>query len=178
MTRRIDSILDEDEILARRAARFAVKREARDVDDGLPVAELVLADSRVAVPLADLRGVMALRDVRPVPMGPPHVIGLVRYEGALITAFSLAGLVGVRGWRRDPTVLLIITLDTNRVCAIDSETIPKPGVLQIEAVQRARDHASDTARAEVLRADGSSVTLLDVGALVARTTLAARGGVR
>lgn len=171
-------VWNENQILERRAARFAIRRLERDVDEGLPVAELVLADSRLAVPLSDLRGVMALRDVRPIPMGPPHVIGLVRYEGALVTAFSLAGLVGVRGWRRDPTVLLAISIEGTRVCAIDSETIPKPAVLASDAIQRARDNASDPARADVLRPDGSIVTLLDVGALVARAAPSDRGGAR
>lgn len=167
--------LDEQNVLERRAQRFAAKPVEREVDEGLPVAELGLSDARLAVPLATLRGVMPLRDVRPVPMAPPHVVGLVRYEGSLIPAFSLAGLVGVRGWRRDPTVLLLLTLDGARVVAIDSETIPKPALLPIDAVQRARESASDAAAVEVLRADGTTITLLDIGLLAARAGAGAGG---
>jgi chemotaxis signal transduction protein len=158
---------EEDDLLRRRAARLAQPRPTAGDGEGdlLTVAQFSLGDAIYALPLTDLWAALPLRDVTPVPLAPAHVIGVLRWEGRVITAVSLASLLGIQGWRRDPAVLLIVTSGRGLV-AVDSEAIPR-----LAALSRSRIEVSRARRQgpvlEIAGAGGEIVNLLDVGQVLA-----------
>jgi chemotaxis signal transduction protein len=155
------------DLLSLRAARLAQPRAvAGDGDENrLTVAQFSVGDAIYAVPLTDLCAALALRDVTPVPLAPAHVIGVLRWEGRVITAVSLAALLGIRGWRRDPTVLLIVACG-RKLVAVDSEVIPRLGALSRTAIEAARGRRQGPAM-EIATAAGGIVNLLDVAQALA-----------
>ena len=78
------------------------------------------------MPLESLRAALPLRLVTPVPLSQPHVIGVLRYQGQVLAALSLASLLGGHGWRQDPAVLLVVDRGDGELCALDCEAIPRP----------------------------------------------------
>jgi chemotaxis signal transduction protein len=158
---------EEDDLLRRRAARLAQPRPTAggEDDDLLTVAQFSVGDALYALPLTDLWAALALRDVTPVPLAPAHVIGVLRWQGRVVTALSLASLLGIRGWHRDPAVLLIVTSGRGLV-ALDSEAIPRLAALSRSRIEMSRARRQG-AVLEVATAGGEMVNLLDVGQALA-----------
>ena len=128
----IRALLDE------RATRLR-GRVAGTTDETLVmVAEFPLGEERYALPLESLRAALPLRLVTPVPLSQPHVIGVLRYQGSVLSAISLAALLGGHGWRQDPAVLLVVERGDGELCALDCEAIPRPLSLPAAAVEAAR----------------------------------------
>jgi purine-binding chemotaxis protein CheW len=134
------------------------------------VAEFSLGDARYALPFAQLQAALPLRGVTPVPLAPAHVIGVLRFRGQPISVLSLASLLGVRGWSRDPAVLLIVAT-AHKLVAIDSEMIPKPGTLDQAAIDIARIRGGVDV-IEVATVTGELVNLLEMDRLLAARGLA------
>lgn len=155
------SLLDHRAQRARQSARVG-QEEAT-----LWVAEFPVGDERFAVPLEDLRAAIPLRMVTPVPMSPPEAIGVVRYQGEVLTAFSLASLLGVRGWKEDPAVLIVVERGGGRKVALDCEQIPKPVALPLSLVESARSTSAGPF-AEVVLQDLKQVNLINVDRLLSR----------
>lgn len=157
------------ELLLRRAARLRQPEEDLDPEesDGLPVAEFSVGDDLFALPLASLRATIPLRLVTVVPLAPAHVLGVLRYEGQLVCAFSAASLLG-RAWKTDPSVLLVVEHGRDRLFALDSERIPKPSVLPKSALAAA---APEDALIRLITSPGTGcLRLIDVSELMARAT--------
>jgi purine-binding chemotaxis protein CheW len=167
MSRPGDSLDQGEELLRRRAARLAIplREESAVAEEQVMVAELPLGDGRYALPLAELEAVVPLKDVTSVPLAPAHVVGILRWGGQLITALSLASVLGIRGWRRDPCVLLVVAC-RGKVIALDSEAIPRQIALPRLAIEIARGHGSGPVL-EVVTTGGEIVNLLDLGKLLA-----------
>ena len=104
----------------------------------LLVAEFPLGEERYALPLEALRAALPLRMVTPVPLSAPHVIGVLRFQGQVLAALSLASLLGGHGWRQDPAVLLVVDRGDGELCAVDCEAIPRPIGVPMGAVEAAR----------------------------------------
>jgi purine-binding chemotaxis protein CheW len=152
------------ELLEKRAERARARPAEEQEQAVLHVAEFPVGEDRVALPLASLRAALPLRAVTPVPLAPPQVIGVVRFQGEVLTAYSLASLLGARGWREDPAVLLVVSAGA-RLVAVDCEQIPKPGQLAIEQVEQARSRAGGPLAA-VLTPDLQEIQLLDLERLL------------
>jgi purine-binding chemotaxis protein CheW len=105
--------------------------------------------------------------VTPVPLSPPHVIGILRFQGQIVTALSLASLLGGRGWREDPAVLLVVDPGFGRLVALDCERIPKPSGLPHAQVAEARALSSGPT-CEITLAGARQVSLLDLLRLMDR----------
>lgn len=140
---RLPSEAQEDEVrdlLEERAKRLRgldqsdVSRE----EAVLLVAEFPLGEERYALPLEALRAALPLRMVTPVPLSAPHVIGVLRFQGQVLAALSLASLLGGHGWRQDPAVLLVVDRGDGELCAVDCEAIPRPIGVPMGAVEAAR----------------------------------------
>jgi purine-binding chemotaxis protein CheW len=167
--------LDEktQEVLDQRAERL---RAAPAVASDGPVewvAEFPVGDDRFAIPLSTLRSVVPLRRVTPVPLSRPHVIGILRFQGQIITALSMASLLGIKGWRQDPAVLLVVDPGWGRLVAIDCEEVPRPTGVAVAALEEARSLGAKPILA-VAHA-GHLVNLIDLGRFLDRRT-GARGG--
>lgn len=161
------------EILAQRAERLRAPPQVA-ADDRLEwVAEFPVGEEHFAVPLSALRAVVPLRRVTPVPLSRPHVVGVLRFQGQIITALSMASLLGVKGWRHDPAVLLVVDPGWNRLVALDCEEVPRPIGLPLTEIEDARARGAK-AITEIVH-DGRVVNLVELGKLLDRRS-GGRGG--
>ena len=126
------------ELLDRRAERLRERRLEPEDEQLLWAAEFPVGEDRYAIPLDSLRAAVPLKMVTPVPLSAPHLIGIVRFQGQILSALSLSALLGGRGWRDDPTVLLVVDPGVGRLVALDCEQIPKPVALPVALVEEAR----------------------------------------
>jgi chemotaxis signal transduction protein len=155
------------ELLLKRAERVRRKPAEAEDDNLLWVAEFPVGEETYALPIAALRAAVPLRMVTPVPLSPPHVIGILRFQGQIVTALSLASLLGGRGWREDPAVLLVVDPGFGRLVALDCERIPKPTGLPHAQVEEARARTSG-AICEITVGGMRQVNLLDLPRLMDR----------
>jgi chemotaxis signal transduction protein len=154
------------ELLERRAARLREKPPSESEEAVLWAAEFPIGEESYALPLEALRAAVPLKMVTPVPLSPAHVIGILRFQGQILTAMSLASLLGGRGWREDPAVLLVVDPGMGgRLFALDCERIPKPIPLPISAVEEARTRAKG-AFADVTLPGLRQVNLIDLRRLM------------
>ena len=163
-------------ILERRAEILRQPRaDARAEDEAvLSIAEFSVGDERYALVLGELRAAMRLTGVTPVPLAPPHVVGIFRHEGQILPVFSFAALLGVPGWRRDPEVLLLVEPRGGQLCALDAEQIPIASTLPAAVVEQARARAGDQPVIDVTTADLRRIHLVQrLGALLERAGRAA-----
>ena len=160
------------ELLARRAERMRYKPVASQEDSVLWVAEFAMGEDRYALALESLRACVPLKMVTPVPLSSSQVIGILRFQGQIVTALSLASLLGVRGWREDPKVLLVVDTGWGQVVALDCEQIPKPVGLPIALVEQSRSKE----HGPVL--DITTREMKQVGLIDLRKLLDRRGGNR
>src|SRR5437667_5634580 len=134
-----DDVSQEDrELLERRAARLREKPRESEEESVLWAAEFPVGEDSYALPLDTLRAAVPLKMVTPVPLSPPHVIGILRFQGQILSALSLASLLGGRGWREDPAVLLVVDPGFGRLVALDCERIPKPTGMPHALVEEAK----------------------------------------
>ncbi|MFL5354469.1 chemotaxis protein CheW [Archangium sp.] len=166
----VRSLLDE------RAKRLSGRIDGTADETMLMVAEFPLGEERYAIPLDSLRAALPLRLVTPVPLSQPHVIGVLRYQGQVLAALSLAALLGGHGWRQDPAVLLVVDRGDGELCALDCEAIPRPLSLPAAAVEAARTHAEGPVTEVLLSTTRQIVHVIDLPRLFARGAGARNAG--
>jgi purine-binding chemotaxis protein CheW len=159
-----------NEVLRRRAERIRGKQHDTEEESVLWVAEFPVGEETYAIPLDVLRAAVPLKMVTPVPLSPPHVIGILRFQGQIVTALSLASLLGGRGWREDPAVLLVVDPGFGRLVALDCERIPKPTGLPHALVEEGRARAQGPVT-EITLPGMRQVNLLDLRRLMDRRSL-------
>ncbi len=165
-----DGSTAERELLERRAQRVRDRPQSAEEESVLWVAEFPVGEDSYAIPLDMLRAAVPLRMVTPVPLSPPHVIGILRFQGQILSALSLASILGGRGWREDPAVLLVVDPGFGRLVALDCERIPKPGGIPHALVEEARAR-TDGAVIELTLPGLRQVHLLDLRRLMDRRNL-------
>jgi len=139
--RRDEAPLTEAELalLRTRAAELAHgAAELAPEEEGLAAAVFSVGEELYAIPLEHMRAAIPLTTVTPVPLAPPHIIGIVRFRGQAVTVLSFAAIFGVGGWRTDPAVLVVIEGPGGRLVAIDCEHIPRATTLPLAAITMAR----------------------------------------
>jgi chemotaxis signal transduction protein len=157
----------EGKLLELRAERLR-QAPAERAEDAFSVwvAEFELGGVSWAIPLEVLRAAVSIRAVSSVPLAPPPIIGIVRYQGRLLCAYSLAALLGVKQWARDPSVILIVETG-GRLVAVDCEEAPRALPLPTRAVDAAVSRG-DGARREVVADGRAPVTLLELELILPR----------
>lgn len=161
------------EILERRAERLRLAPQAPaegPIEHHL--AEFPVGDERYAIPLSAFRAVVPLRRVTPVPLARPHIVGILRFQGQIVTALSMAALLGIKGWRQDPSVLLVVDPGWGRLVAIDCEEVPRPVSISSTALEESRAGKAIT---EIVH-DGHVVHVLDLARLLDRRSGGRSGG--
>lgn len=167
---------EERDLLLRRAERLRIAPVASTEDEAiLWAAEFLVGDDAYAIPLASLRGVVPLRTVTPIPLSPPDVIGILRFQGQVISALSLASVLGGLPWRQDPTVLLVAEAGAGRLVAFDSEEIPRPIRLPVALVEQARIRSTRFVH-EIVTEEMQVIRLLDLRQVLARRSEDHRAG--
>ena len=162
-------------VLQLRADRVRARPPPIEDESALWVAEFPLGDGRYAVRLDQLRGAVPLRAVTPVPLAPPHVIGILRFQGQMVTALSLASLLGGAGWKEDPAVLLVVEVGEGKLCALDCEQIPKPVSIPQALLSGARGEVAQPVT-KVTLPGPREVSLLDPRLLLERFAHQVRRG--
>ncbi len=156
------------ELLLRRAERLRTPRTASQEDDAQLewLATFSIGSERFGLPLPSLRAVVPLRLVTPVPLVPAHVIGILRFQGEIVTALSLVALLRGRAWRIDSRFLLVLETAPNGRVAVDCAEIPVAAALptRLFATATLRD---DGVR-EVTSEEHETIGILDVVGLLAR----------
>jgi purine-binding chemotaxis protein CheW len=160
-------------LLERRTERLRSHPPRLDETAVLWAGEFPVGEERYALPLDVLRAAVPLRTVTPVPLSPPHVVGILRFRGQILTALSLSSLLGGRGWREDPAVLLVVDAGT-RLVALDCEQVPKPIGLPATLVEEARARSHGLASIELLLPGPRQLNLLDLRYLLAAFDVGAR----
>ena len=125
-------------------------------------AEFPLGGEAYAFPLESLVACLPLRLVTQVPLSDSRLTGIVRFQRKLLGVMSLSGMLGSKGWRRDPTVLLVLKVGGERMTAVDCEEIPRSSSLPIQAVQQARQAAGEESVVTVPRPGREPLHLIDV----------------
>ncbi len=161
------------ELLRIRAERLKQKPNEDDEEATVLVAEFPVGEEQYAIPLEALRAAVPLRTVTPVPLSEPHVVGVLRFQGQLISALSLSSLLGGRGWREDPAVLLVVDPGLGQLVALDCEQIPRPTALPLAVVEQERKRHHD-AVIPITTHDLRQVNLLDLVQLLDRKKKDAR----
>jgi purine-binding chemotaxis protein CheW len=160
-------------VLEQRAERLRAPIAAPDEGPVEWVAEFPVGEDRYAVRLSALRAAVPLRRVTPVPLSMPHVVGILRFQGQIVTALSMASLLGIKGWRHDPAVLLVVDPGWGRLVAIDCEDIPRP--IGLSAADIANAQAQGANVVHEIAHDGHVVHLLDLARLLDRRSGARDG---
>jgi chemotaxis signal transduction protein len=151
------------ELFERRAARLSTPTADEESVDMVWVAEFPVGEESFALRVETLSAALPLRLVTPVPLAPPEVVGVFRHEGEMLPVFSLASLLGVRGWRQDPAVLLVLELSQGRRVAVDCEQVPKP--MAIPASVFAGAMMSDAEAVTLIIANGRPLSIVNANRL-------------
>ena len=152
-------------LLLARAARLREK-PAEEEQDIFWAAEFPLGGAAYALPLEILVACQPLRLVTPVPLCDPHLTGIVRFQRRLLTVMSLSAMVGSPGWRRDPSVMLILKLGPEKLAAVDCEEIPRASNLPALVVEEARRSRAQDAVLKIDRPGQSPLHLVDISKLL------------
>ncbi|HYO69911.1 MAG TPA: chemotaxis protein CheW [Archangium sp.] len=173
-----ETVQDEEvrSLLDERATRLRGRVDGTADESLVLVAEFPLGEERYALPLESLRAALPLRLVTPVPLSQPHVIGVLRYQGFVLSAISLAALLGGHGWRQDPAVLLGVERGDGELCALDCEAIPRPLSLPAVAVEAARAQTEGPVIEVPVNNNRQIIHLIDLPRLFARGAGARNAG--
>lgn len=156
------------QLLLTRAARLREK-PAEEAQDLFWAAEFPLGGKAYALPLEALVACQPLRLVTPVPLCDPHLAGIVRFQRQLLSVMSLSALVGAEGWRRDPSVMLVLRLQGDRLAAVDCEEIPRTSSLPLGAVAEARRKAEGAPVLTLERPGLETLRLIEISKLLSKT---------
>jgi chemotaxis signal transduction protein len=154
-------------LLEARANRLRAQLTSKADEPVLMVAQFRVGEGQYAIPLRDFRAAVPLKLVTPVPLSLPQVVGVFRYQGQVITALSLASLLDVRGWRIDPTVLLVVEPVLGKLIGLDCEETPKPCPLPLTAIEKAKERDGGPI-VELFIPGSAPIHLIDLGALLDR----------
>jgi chemotaxis signal transduction protein len=133
----MDTAGNEALVLEARAARLRRYRAAAQEEGQHWLAEFPLGSRRCAVDLDCLLACRPLKGVVPVPLAPPELLGVFRHQGRFVPAFSLAALMGLEGWHRDPGVLVVLQLGES-LAAFDCEEVPRMRSVPLSKAGQAR----------------------------------------
>jgi chemotaxis signal transduction protein len=147
-------------VLERRAERLKSYQAAALEERQFWMAEFPVGARQCAVALERLVACRRLRGVVPVPMASAEVLGVFRFQGRFLTAYSLASLLGLTGWHKDPNILVIVDLDNGELAAFDCEEVPRIRVVPLAQLGTAQAPQSG-ALSNLFFAGEPPLTLID-----------------
>lgn len=137
------------DVLRQRAVQLA-RPPARDTAAAGPQAlEFSLGERRCLLEVRWLREVLALRDVLPVPMAAPSVLGLVHWHGRMLPVLNLAALLAIPVAAGAPAKRLLVLAHHAPALALAVSEIHGLQPLHAEEVER-RSQPLDSLRPEIV----------------------------
>jgi chemotaxis signal transduction protein len=161
-------------LLLARAERLRHKPQAEE-EDLFWAAEFPLGGEAYGLPLECLVACQPLRLVTPVPLSSTTLAGIVLFQRKILSVLSLSSLLGSQGWRRDPSVLLILKLEAEKLAAVDCEEIPRAVSLPSAAVARARQTDGFNSVVNIDRPGQSPLRLIEISNLLSLQAEVGRG---
>ena len=76
------------------------------MENGIEMCSVRVGHTLFGVPITGILEILAAPAIRPVPLAPAHIGGLVHYRGEILTAVSLRSLFGLPGHSRPPDMLV------------------------------------------------------------------------
>jgi purine-binding chemotaxis protein CheW len=158
------SDIELDEVLRRRAERFAQLPVSGDTGDEVEVLACQMGDERYAVETRHLRAVQWASTITAVPCTPAYVVGIVSVRGEIVTLLDLATMIGLRAVpllaADKPAPVLLLGLAGMRAGLVVDEVL---GVeqLRLDALQ-----AAPSGREFVRGVGPQDTVVLDVEALL------------
>src|SRR5438045_1331116 len=83
------------EMLERRTKRLRAPPAVADEGPLKWLAEFLVDKKQFTLPLSILRTIIPLQHVTTIPLSHPHMIGILRFQKQMITALSIASLLGM-----------------------------------------------------------------------------------
>jgi chemotaxis signal transduction protein len=158
---------DVHALLVRRAERIKTPEVSPYAeDDSMWVASFVLSEQEYALPLSALRAAVPMRMLTPVPHSSSVVIGVLLFQGQVITALSTATLL-TAGWSGDPTILLVVDAGGGHIVALDCAQVPKATTLPLGRFRQAA-RLADGPLVRTSIPGGGDVTVIDLPGLLQR----------
>ncbi len=151
-------------LLLARAERLRQK-PATEEEEVFWTAEFPMGGEAYALPLECLVACQSLKLVTPVPLSDPTLAGIVRFQRRILGVMSLSGLLGSHGWTRDPSVMLVLRLEGDRLLAVDCEEIPRSASLPLAAVDEARQTGATDGILKIQRPGQSALHLIEIASL-------------
>ncbi len=155
-------------LLLSRAERLR-ERPAEEAQDVFWAAEFPLGAEAYALPLECLVACQPLRLVTPVPLSDTRLTGVVRFQRRLLSVMSLSGMLGSPGWKRDPSVMLVLKLDGEHLVAVDCEEIPRTSSLPLKALEEARRKGNGASVLLIERPGQGPLHLIETSGLFGKT---------
>lgn len=168
LTQEVEALSEQDRArLRERAARLGAEEPGELTSQPMHLARFRVGELECALPLEQLRAILPLKSVTPVPLAASHVLGVIRYEGSIVAAMSLGMLLGAKGWRRDPQVLGIVAYGDGRRVAFDFEEAPAAVVMDARLLEAARN-GRRRALTDIVVPGEATITFIDPTELLAR----------
>ncbi len=101
---------DPNDILKKRAAKIAQKKNEEKPSDGLRVVEFLLSYENYAIETKYIREVTPLREITPLPGLPDFVLGLINIRGEILAVLDIKKFFELPGQQlSDLNKVLIVT---------------------------------------------------------------------
>lgn len=128
-----------------------------------------LAGQTIAIPAADVDSVVHIRETAPVPLAPPHILGLAALRSRVITLVGGREAIGLHDRAaEDRLVAVVVTVDGHQYGLVVDQVDDICTVAGAVAPVGGRIAAGWSAvAAGMMEHEGASLLLLDPAALVA-----------
>lgn len=124
----------------------------------------LLGKEEYALPLLDVKEVIALPDITPVPQTPPYFLGIMNLRGQVISILDLRSKLGIKTSESPETAVIICDLKPNSIgVVVDSiNSVINPTADQISEKPEIQSQRSTDYITSVYRDKERLILLLDI----------------
>ncbi len=141
-----------------------------DENETMQVVTFRLGDDYLACPISQVREIIQLEEVTPVPSTPPKVRGILNRRGEIITILDMPKVLGIGlNLSEDDSQLMILYSDTEDIGIMVSEVteIPTVNTEDIEEPSKALETPVNQQYLEgIIKEEGQLILLTDLLELV------------
>ncbi len=124
-----------------------------------------LGQEEYAIPLLEVKEVIAVPDITPIPFTPAHFLGIMNLRGQVISVIDLRTKLGVKPEASAETAVIIC--DLSPLClgvVVDSiNSVVAPGANEMSAKPDVQSNKNTDFITGVFKRDKDLILLLDIG---------------